>query len=128
MKITLSAKEQFVDTFKDLKRIHSLRLKNLMDRYGAKGVEILSQETPYYTGLASSSWRYEVIQDLYGYTIEFHNDDLEGGYNVILLIRYGHGVKGGGYVRGREFIDPAIQEVFDEMVEDLWKEVCGSWR
>ena len=126
MKITLDAKEEFKESVKELKRVHALRLDNLAKRYGQKGVDILSANTPKFTGLASSRWHYEIVKDTIGFTIEFHNDDIEGGYNVILLIRFGHGVKGGGYVRGREFIDPIIQPIFDEMVEDLWKEVCGS--
>lgn len=126
MKFTLSANDIFKDTLKDLKRIHALRIDNLISRYGDKGVELLSVETPKYTGLASSSWRYESTRDAFGFTIEWHNDDIENGYSVIALIRYGHGIKGGGYVRGREFIDPIMQPMFDQMIEDLWKEVCDS--
>ncbi len=128
MKITLSANEIFKDTLKDLKRIHALRLNNLISRYGQKGVDLLSAETPKYTGLASSSWRYLAIKNPWGFTLEWHNDDIENGYSVIALIRYGHGIKGGGYVRGREFIDPLMQPMFDQMIDDLWKEVCGVER
>lgn len=126
MKITLGADDIFKETLKDLKRIHALRLKNLIDRYGQKGVELLSQATPKYTGLAASSWRYEVTKTGWDFTIEWHNDDVENGYNVVILVRYGHGLKGGGYVEGREFIDPVMQPMFDQMVEELWKEVSWS--
>ena len=126
MKITLSANDIFKETLKDLKRIHALRLDNLIKRYGEKGVELLSKATPKDTGLAASSWRYEYRKDSISFTIEWHNDDIEHGYSVIALIRYGHGLKGGGYVEGREFIDPVMQPMFDQMIEDLWKEVSWS--
>lgn len=126
MKITLNANDIFKETLKDLKRIHALRLDNLIKRYGEKGVELLSQATPIDTGLASSSWRYEFVKDAVSFTIEWHNDDIENGYSVIALVRYGHGLKGGGYVEGREFIDPVMQPMFDQMIEDLWKEVSWS--
>lgn len=126
MKITLNANDIFKETLKDLKRIHALRLDNLIKRYAEKGVELLSQATPKDTGLAASCWRYEIKKDTLDFTIEWHNDDIENGYNVIVLVRYGHGLKGGGYVEGREFIDPVMQPMFDQLIEDLWKEVSWS--
>lgn len=116
----------FVEMLQEIKRIHALNFDNIIERYAKKGVEILSMETPFYTGLASYSWRYEITHpSIDTTTIEWHNDDIENGYNVIILIQYGHGVKGGGYVQGRDFINPLIQPIFDGMVADLWREVCG---
>lgn len=126
IRLSLDSNGYFVEMVKEIKRIHALNFDNLLERYAQKGVEILSRNTPFYTGLAASSWRYVINKGSESTTIEFHNDDIENGYNVVLLIVYGHGVKGGGYVQGRDFIDPLIQPIFDEMVEDLWREVCGN--
>lgn len=111
---------------KELKRLYALDLDNIFERYGKMGVELLSQATPVETGLAANSWRYEIVSGMDSTTIEWHNDDIEHGYNVIVLIQYGHGLDGGGYVQGRDFINPTVAELFDELVANLWKEVCGN--
>ena len=126
MRFFLDSDGYFVEMVKELKRIHTLNLDNIFERYGKLGVELLSQATPVETGLAAQSWRYEITQGANSTTIEWHNDDIEHGYNVIILIQYGHGLDGGGYVQGRDFINPTIAGLFDELVMNLWKEVCGS--
>lgn len=93
---------------------------------GQKGVAALESTTPKYTGLASSSWDYQVEVGRESSTITWYNHDIEGGYNVAILIQYGHGVKGGGYIAGRDFINPAIQPIFDNFVETLWREVTSA--
>lgn len=125
--ITLNATKRFDETRKELVRLtkSAVAFTQIYERYGQKGVDLLSQATPKYTGLASSSWRYEIKEGPTSTMITWHNDDIENGYNVVILIVYGHGLHNGGYVAGRDFIDPLIQPMFDQMIEDLWKEVCG---
>ena len=90
---------------------------------GQKGVEALKKATPKDTSLAASSWGYTVDGVDGDYTITFHNYDIEGGYNVAVLIQYGHGTGTGGYVAGRDFINPALQPIFDNLADDVWKEI-----
>jgi hypothetical protein len=96
-----------------------------LDHYGRLGVDALMMATPVDTGLAASSWGYRVIDDKRGPSIEWYNDDIEGGYSVVILLQYGHGTRGGGYVQGRDFINPAIQPVFDSIAKDIWEKVSA---
>lgn len=94
-----------------------------LDRYGQMGVTALARYTPKDTGLAAHSWNYRIVKDRRGPRIEWFNSDVEGGAIVVLLIQYGHGTGTGGYVQGRDFINPAMQPVFDFIAEDVWKKV-----
>lgn len=94
-----------------------------LDKYGVMGVTALANSTPKDTGLAARSWRYRIIKDRKGPRIEWYNTDIEGGAIVVLLIQYGHGTGTGGYVQGRDFINPSIKPVFDFIAEDIWKKV-----
>lgn len=93
---------------------------------GRKGVEALSMYTPKDTGLASSSWGYTIEKDSDGATITWHNYDIEGGYNVALLIQYGHGTGTGGYVPPRDFVNPALVPIFEQISAEVWEEVVNA--
>lgn len=95
----------------------------LLDKYGKLGVQALQDATPRDTGLASSSWNYTIDRSSDGVRLSWSNSDIENGYNVAILIQYGHGTKSGTYVEGRDFINPAMQSIFDNIAKDLWKEV-----
>ena len=110
---------KFLEGVKD--RIHFRRLHE----FGRKGVLALSQATPVDTGLTAASWRYEITQSDSGVEISFHNDNINKGVNIALILQYGHGTGTGGWVEGRDYINPAIQPIFDEMADALWKEVMG---
>jgi hypothetical protein len=107
--------ERFFDNSKDLSR----RLRTAFERYGAQGVEALQSATPKDSGLTAGSWSY-TIED---WGIGFSNSNIQEGYSVALLIQYGHATKGGGYVEGIDFINPALRPVFDQIAEECWKEV-----
>ena len=107
--------ERFFDNSKDLSR----RLRTAFERYGAQGVEALQSATPKDSGLTAGSWSY-TIED---WVIGFSNSNIQEGYSVALLIQYGHATKGGGYVEGIDFINPALRPVFDQIAEECWKEV-----
>lgn len=98
----------------------------ILDKYGMEGVRALKEASPKDTGLMASSWDYE-IEHGDGYSkITWINTDMEGGCNVAVLVQYGHAVKGGGYVQGVDFINPAMKPVFDKIAENAWKEVTGK--
>lgn len=95
----------------------------ILDEYGKKGVAALSSATPVDTGLTASSWFYKIENKNGVAKIEFHNSNVQKGVLIALILQYGHGTKNGGYVVGRDYINPAIQPVFDELAKNAWKEV-----
>lgn len=101
-----------------------------LDKYGKMGVEALSQATPKRTGKTAASWRYSIIRDNGSVSIVWDNTNtvITNGQkvSVAILIQYGHGTRNGGYVKGRDYINPAIRPIFDQMAEDMWKGVVNK--
>lgn len=100
-------------------------LKNL-DKYGRKGVEALSLATPVDTGKTAQSWNYEIRYFKGGASIVWTNSNVNKGENIAILLQYGHGTRNGGYVQGRDYINPALRPIFDEIADSAWKEVTSS--
>ena len=96
----------------------------VLDKYGRKGVAALSSATPVGTGLTASSWFYKIENKNGIAKIEFHNSNIQNGVPIAVILQYGHGTRNGGYVVGRDYINPAIQPVFDELAKNAWKEVA----
>ena len=99
-----------------------VKLGNL-DKYGREGVAALASATPVDTGLTASSWRYEIQHRNDSVSIAFYNDNIQNGVPIAIILQYGHGTRNGGYVQGRDYINPAIKPIFDKITEDAWKEV-----
>lgn len=95
----------------------------IMNEFGELGVQALKDASPIDTGLMASSWRYEIKEDSKSISLIFHNDDIENGCNVAILVDTGHMTKRGYYVEGRDFINPALQPIFDGIAEKAWREV-----
>lgn len=96
-----------------------------LEKAGRAGVKALEAATPKNTGLVSSAWFFDIVKGPLSSTIEWHNADIEGGYNVALLIQYGHGTGTGGYVKGLDYINPALEPIFKAFADDVLKEVDG---
>ena len=94
-----------------------------LDKYGREGVAALASATPVDTGLTASSWRYEIQHGNDSVSITFYNDNIQNGVPIAIILQYGHGTRNGGYVQGRDYINPAIKPIFDKITEDAWKEV-----
>ncbi|HXQ35678.1 MAG TPA: hypothetical protein VN843_16805, partial [Anaerolineales bacterium] len=109
--------EQFLGRMKRREEFKALA------KFGPLGVKALSNATSQDTGLASNSWTYEIVDKPGYFAINWSNTDVEGGQNVAVLIQYGHGTRNGGFVEGRDYINPAMQPIFDEMVNEMWKVV-----
>ncbi len=94
-----------------------------LDRYGREGVAALSSATPIDSGLTASSWYYEIENKKGSVTISFHNSNIQNGIPIAIILQYGHGTGTGGWVQGRDYINPAIQPIFDKIANDAWREV-----
>ena len=94
-----------------------------LDRYGREGVAALSSATPVDSGLTASSWSYTIERTNKSVTISFDNSNIQNGVPIAIILQYGHGTRNGGWVEGRDYINPAIQPVFDKLANDAWREV-----
>ena len=119
-----------VEQYGEFKKAHSFLEKCLekvnfgyLDKYGRKGVAALEAATPKDTGLASQSWTYQINRDGDVVTLEWHNSDIEHGFPVVIGIQYGHATKSGSWVEGIDFINPALQPIFEAIRNDVLKEV-----
>ena len=108
-----------------LARLMNREYLNILDKYGQKGVNALAAATPKRTGLTAASWTYEITHNLESTTISWKNTNVNKGVNIAIILQYGHGTRNGGYVAGRDYINPAIQPIFDQMAVEAWKEVVG---
>lgn len=106
--------------FERLKEVARL---GILDKYGRAGVDALSSATPVESGKTASSWGYEIEHSAGSAKIVFTNSNINKGVPIAIILQYGHGTGTGGYVQGRDYINPAIQPVFDKIVEDVWREV-----
>ncbi len=100
----------------------AVRLGDL-DKYGREGVAALASATPVDSGQTANSWYYEIENRSGSATISFHNSNIQNGVPIAIILQYGHGTGTGGWVQGRDYINPAIQPIFDKIVKEAWKEV-----
>lgn len=94
-----------------------------LDRYGREGVAALASATPVDSGLTTNSWYYEIENKSGSATITFYNSNVNKGVPIAIILQYGHGTRNGGWVEGRDYINPAIRPVFDKIAKDAWEEV-----
>lgn len=95
----------------------------VLERYGDIGVSVLSAATPVASGLTAASWSYDVTHYKTYSKITWYNSNVEKGVPIAIILQYGHGTGTGGYVQGRDYINPGLQPIFDKMADDVWKEV-----
>lgn len=106
--------------FERLKEVAKL---GILDKYGKAGVDALSSATPVDSGLTASSWGYEIEHSAGSAKIVFTNSNINKGVPIAIILQYGHGTGTGGWVEGRDYINPAIQPIFDELADEAWREV-----
>ena len=94
-----------------------------LDQYGREGVAALASATPKDSGLTASSWYYEIKHENGSVSISFHNSNIKDGVPIAIIIQYGHGTGNGGWVEGRDYINPTIRPLFDKIANNAWKEV-----
>lgn len=123
MKISFSSKGNFDKTTKFLRHVAKGQYLDVLSRYGQKGCDALANATPRDSGLTAESWRFKVIRNKGRTGIVWYNTHKVDGKPVAILLQYGHGTGTGGYVKGRDYINPAIKPIFDQIDKAVWKEV-----
>ena len=101
-------------------------IHKMLQTAGAEGARALASATPNETGLAARSWNYEVASSGGIHTVTWTNSDVENGFPVVIMLQYGHGTGTGGYVQGRDFLNPAIRPIFDKIADTVWKAVTSA--
>ena len=121
--ISFRHKGDFSKTNRYLERVLNAIHLGLLDKYGREGVAALSSATPVDTGITANSWYYKIENRKGSATISFHNSNIQNGVPIAVILQYGHGTRNGGWVQGRDYINPAIQPIFDRIVEYAWRGV-----
>lgn len=121
--ISFRQKGDFSKLDRFLERAKEAARLSILDKYGREGVNALSSATPVDSGETANSWFYEIKHDNGSATITFCNSHINEGVSIAIILQYGHGTGTGGWVEGRDYINPAIQPVFDKIVDSAWKEV-----
>lgn len=96
-----------------------------LDKIGKQGVAALSAATPVDTGDTANSWYYNIENKNGIASINFYNSNIEGGCQIAIILQYGHGTKNGGWVEGTDYINPALEPIFNKLVEEAWKGVTN---
>lgn len=123
--ITFRQKGDFSKFNRYLERLKEAVKLGDLNKYGRQGVQALSSATPIESGETANSWYYKINRTKESVAITFHNSNIQNGVPIAIILQYGHGTGTGGYVEGRDYINPAIQPIFDKMAEDAWKEVTN---
>lgn len=113
-----------IKTFFDKSK--KLRIEEILKKYGQEGVAALSAATPVDSGLTAQSWSFTTNVTRNGFSISWTNSNVVKGVPIAIILQYGHATRNGGYVQGRDYINPAIQPIFDKISEAIWKEVTNS--
>ena len=124
--ISFRQKGDFSKLTRFLERAKNLVHLSDLDRYGREGVAALASATPVDTGKTAASWNYEVKINKESASITFNNSNIQNGVPIAIILQYGHGTRNGGWVEGRDYINPVIQPIFDKIAEEAWKEVTKA--
>jgi hypothetical protein len=124
--LTFVVSGSFAKTDRFLASVGKLDISSILKTYGERGVDALRNATPVDTGLTADSWGYEVAKTSSGWSITWTNTHVIDGVPIAVILQYGHGTGTGGYIQGRDYINPAIQPIFDEIVTGAWKEVTSA--
>jgi hypothetical protein len=126
--IALRSSGSFKSTEEFLQSLQAGSYLQRLEQYGEIGVNALKDATPIRTDETAQSWSYEIVDRPGYFSIRWKNDHAEAPSDtpVAVLIQYGHGTRNGGYVQGIDYINPAMRPIFDQIVEQMWKEVTSG--
>ena len=123
--ISFKQKGDFRKFSRYLERVKGAARVGILDKYGSEGVKALSAATPVESGKTASSWYYEIKRSDGSVKLEFLNSNVNNGVPIAIILQYGHGTNNGGWVEGRDYINPAIRPIFDKIAENAWREVTN---
>ena len=126
MKISFTSKGNFSKTIKFLNKVKNVKINDILSKYGKIGVNALSQATPKDSGVTSRSWNYKIEVNNDNASIVWYNTNVVKGVNIAVILQYGHGTRNGGWVEGRDYINPAMKPIFDKIADQVWKEVINN--
>lgn len=125
MGISFKQKGDFKKTEKFLKKSFGKDYMGILEKYAREGVSHLAANTPKDSGNTAGSWSYKIEQKNSSISIIWNNSNVQKGVNIAVILQYGHATRNGGYVSGRDYINPALRPIFDAMAEAAWKEVTS---
>lgn len=123
--IVIEHRGNFNNTERFLKGAKRLPIEKILDRFGKEGVRALASATPVDSGLTANSWGYEITVSQGSYSIAWTNSHVVDGVPIAIILQYGHGTGTGGYVQGRDYINPTIKPIFDMIANAIWQEVVN---
>lgn len=123
--IKIKHRGNFSHTDRFFMKISQRYYLQILEKYGQAGVEALANSTPKDTGKTASLWSYKIEETDHGYAIFWENSNVHNHVNIAVILQYGHGTRNGGYVRGIDYINPALQPIFNGIANDAWKEVTS---
>jgi len=121
--IRITHKGDFSKTTNFLKKAKEAKVLKIAQIYGERGVAALASATPVDTGVTAKSWYYKIVSKNGSTSITFCNSNIQNGVPIAIILQYGHGTRNGGWVQGRDYINPALKPIFDELANKAWKEV-----
>ena len=119
----LVVRGSYSKTEKWLNKLAKGDLVHGLNSLGRQGVAALAAATPSDTGLTAQSWDYRINQGPDYLEIEWYNTNVINGFPVAVGLQYGHGTGTGGYVRGTDYINPAIKPIFKEIEKAIERAV-----
>lgn len=121
--VTIVCSPKFKKTDTYLERLKEVFKSGLLDKYGKMGIDALSNATPKDSGTTAASWSYKIQRTNDVITLTWRNDNINDGIPIAVVLQYGHATRNGGWVEGIDYINPAMQPIFQKIAEDAWKEV-----
>ena len=123
--IVITQSGNFNNTERFLNGAKKLDVKRILESYAKEGVRALSSATPVDSGLTASSWDYKINISKGSQSISWTNSNVVDGVPIAIILQYGHGTGTGGYVQGRDYINPALRPIFDKIADSVWREVSN---
>lgn len=124
--ISFESSGSFDRTEQFLKKMSSREIFKSLEQHAQAGVKALASASPIDSGLTSTSWGYKIESSKRSTSVTWFNTNTETGVSVVIMLQYGHAVRGGGYVQGQDFINPAMKPIFDKIEADVWRVVTNS--
>jgi hypothetical protein len=121
--ISIDQKGDFAALTTYLNKLNKQNNIEILNKYGKEGVRLLSSATPVRSGKTAASWYYKIEQSKNTISLNFYNSNINKGVPIAIILQYGHGTRNGGWVQGRDYINPVVQPLFNKIAQEAWKEV-----